>query len=70
MGCLPRAGGLLDQPAILMQQWQIVFAEEAAKAEYDEKTKSPPHADGQAPQGAQLPPNVTHERTIIGPGPM
>jgi|GEM_PF-5227033 len=65
MGCLPRAGGLLDQPAILMEQWQIVFAEEAAKAEYDEKTRNTARADGQPPQGA----GIQHERTMLGPGP-
>ena len=63
MGCLPQAGGLFDQPHILIEQWHVIFEEEAAKADYDAKiaaTKKP--QDGQPPAGVQ------HERTMLGPG--
>lgn len=60
---LPSAGGLLDQPWILMEQWNIIFDEEKNKAAYDEKTAAVREAQENQ---SGIPPGIRHERTIMG----
>lgn len=60
---LPSAGGLLDQPWILMEQWNIIFAEEKEKEEHEEKITAVREAQENQ---SGIPPGIQHERTIMG----
>jgi len=62
MNTLPAAGGVLDQPWILMEQFNIIFAEEKEKAEHDEKIGAIREAQE---QGKTLP-GIQHERSKLG----